>query len=185
MNDNRKADANVANATTLKKPVDWDELYPGRFLKAGEFRGKKVMLTVKDIELDELESDSGKKVKGIVSFKETTKQIPLNKTNGICLREMFGRTLTAWPGKRVALYEGIWNGEPCIRVWGSPDIEQDRTITVQLPRKKPFQMTMHKIGGKPGGTSAPNPAPPPPPEDVGDQGPAFDGFEPMEEEANG
>jgi hypothetical protein len=59
---------------SFKKPVDWDELYPGRFLKAGELRGKKITLTIRDIELDELESDNGKKVKGVISFVEVRKQ---------------------------------------------------------------------------------------------------------------
>lgn len=132
-------------ATTLKKPVDWDELYPGRFLKAGEFRGKKVTLTIASVDLDELESDDGKKVKGVITFKETPKQIPLNKTNGICIKAMFGRKLPDWEGKRVTLFPSTWNGEDAIRVWGSPDISQDADVVVTLPRKKPIKMTMHKV----------------------------------------
>lgn len=143
---------------TLKKPVDWDELYPGRFLKAGELQGKKVSLTISDIDLDELEGDQGKKVKGIVSFKETTKQIPLNKTNGICIRAMFGRKLMDWVGKRVTLFEGQWNGEPCIRIWGSPDITRDEDVMVTLPRKKPIKMTLHRVVK--GGADQRQPEPP-------------------------
>lgn len=129
----------------LKKPVDWDELYPGRFLKAGELNGKKVTLTIADIDLEELEGDAGKKVKGVLSFKGTPKQIPLNKTNGICLREMFGRKVTEWIGKRITIYPGEWNGEPCIRIWGSPDIPEDRQIEVSLPRRRPIPMTLHAV----------------------------------------
>ena len=128
----------------LPHPVDWDQLYPGRFLKAGEFLGRKVTLTISDVELDELEGDKGKKVKGVVSFKETTRQLCLNRTNGICLKAMFGRKLAEWAGKRVTLFPGNWNGEECIRVWGSPDIAKDEEIVIELPRKKPTRMTMHK-----------------------------------------
>ena len=129
----------------LKKPVDFDELYPGRFLKAGELQGKRVTLTIASVDLDELEGDQGKKIKGVISFRETPKQVALNKTNGICLRAMFGRKLADWEGKRVTLFTGNWNGEECIRVWGSPDIGKDEEVTVQLPRKKPMKMTMHKV----------------------------------------
>jgi hypothetical protein len=128
----------------LAKPVDFDELYPGRFIKAGEFKGKRPTLTIKDVDLDELIGDDGtKKMKGIVSFVETPKQLPLNKTNGICLRAMFGRKLPEWVGKRVILYADKWNGEEATRVWGSPDIAEPMAVEVKLPRKKPINMTMH------------------------------------------
>lgn len=133
------------NSPNLSKPVDWDQLYPGRFLKAGELLGKQVTLTIKSVDLDELEGDKGKKVKGIISFDGTPKQLALNRTNGTCLREMFGRMLPAWVGKRVTLFPGEWNGEPCIRVWGSPDIERDMKIEVALPRRKPIAMVMHAV----------------------------------------
>jgi hypothetical protein len=128
----------------LTKPVDWDELYPGRFIKAGEFKGKKPTLTIKDVDVESLAGDDGKeKVKGIISFVETPKQLPLNKTNGICLRAMFGRKLPDWVGKRVILYADKWNGEEATRIWGSPDITEEMAVEVKLPRKKPINMTMH------------------------------------------
>jgi hypothetical protein len=133
------------SARVFQKPTDWDELYPGRFLKAGEFKGKKVTLTIAAVELDELEGDKGKKVKGVLSFEKTDKQLALNKTNGICLKEMFGRKVQDWVGHKVTLYAGQWNGDECIRVWGSPELAEDRTITVQLPRKRPIEMVMHKV----------------------------------------
>lgn len=129
----------------LKKPVDWDEMYPGRFLKAGELLGKKVTLTIKSVDVEELEGDKGKKIKGVISFRETPKQIALNRTNGVCLREMFGRKLPEWEGKRVTIFPGEWNGEPCIRIWGSPDIRSDMQIEVALPRRRPIPMTMHAV----------------------------------------
>lgn len=129
----------------MKKPVDWDELYPGRFLKAGELLGRKVTVTISSVDLDTLEGDNGKKVKGVISFRETQKQLALNRTNGICLREMFGRQIPAWEGKRITLFPDEWNGEPCIRVWGSPDIEQDKQIQIALPRRRPIPMTMHAV----------------------------------------
>lgn len=128
----------------FEKPVDFDQLYPGRFMKAGEFAGKKPTMTISSVDLDELEGDKGKQVKGVISFKETDKQWALNKTNGICLREMFGRKPQEWVGHRVTLFAGQWDGEEAIRVWGSPELEGDKEVTVQLPRRRPIKMTMHK-----------------------------------------
>lgn len=125
-------------------PVDWDQLYPGRFLKAGEFQGKKPVYTIARVKLHELEGDKGKQIKGVVYFTDCEKSLALNKTNGICLKAMFGRMLADWSGKRVQLFAGQWDGDDCIRVWGSPDIKQDFEVEVSLPRKRPFKMTMHR-----------------------------------------
>ena len=45
---------------TIKKPSVFDQLYPGRFIKAGELLGKKVTLTIADVNLEELVGDDGK-----------------------------------------------------------------------------------------------------------------------------
>ena len=128
-----------------KKPTNFDSLYPGRFLKAGLFEGKQVTLTIKDVDLNELEGEDGKKLKAIVSFQETEMQLVTCKTNGLSIKAMFGNNLGDWVGKRVTLFPSTWNGEPAIRVWGSPDIEKDITISIVLPRKKPIPMTMHRV----------------------------------------
>lgn len=127
------------------KPVDWDELYEGRFIKAADLKGKNVTLTIASVDLETLEGDKGPQKKGVVTFEGTEKMLALNKTNGICLKEMFGKKLAAWIGKRVTLMPSSWNGDDCIRIYGSPDIAEEREITVTLPRKRPIPMTMHKV----------------------------------------
>lgn len=130
------------------KPVDWDELYPGRFIKASDLKGKNVTLTIASVDLEELEGDKGKQIKGVVGFEKTEKQLALNKTNGICLKEMFGKKVQDWVGKRVTLMPSTWNGDDCIRIYGSPDLGDDKEIVVALPRKRPIPMTMHKVALK-------------------------------------
>lgn len=128
------------------KPVDFDQLYPGRFIKAAELLGKKVTVTISDVSLEGLIGEDGaEKAKAILSFRESEKKMVTCKTNGLCLREMFGRKVDAWVGKRVTLFEDTWNGEPCIRIWGSPDIQEEMDVTVTLPRRRPFKKTMHKV----------------------------------------
>lgn len=130
---------------TLPPPVDWDELYPGRFIKAGDFKGKNVTLTIASVRIEELVGDKGPQIKGVIGFEKTDKQIALNKTNGICLKAMFGRLVQEWIGKRVTFFASTWDGEPAIRVYGSPDITEDKVVQVALPRKRPFDMTMHAV----------------------------------------
>ena len=144
---------------TPQKPVEYDQLYPGRFIKAGELLGRKVTVTISDVDLEELMGEDNKpKQKAALTFKETPKQLVMCKTNGISIKAMFGTKLAEWIGKRVTLFPDTWNGEPCIRIWGSPDIERDIEVEVSLPRRRPFKKTMHAMTkGKPAGEGAPLP----------------------------
>lgn len=133
--------------------MDFDALYPNRFMKAGEFAGKPYTLTISDVKVEELEGDKGKKVKGIVSFKETTKQLVLNRTNGECLKAMFGRETNNWVGKRVTFFPKTITDSftdeliPAIRVLGSPDIEADKSFTAKIGRKQ-VSMKLQKVAPK-------------------------------------
>lgn len=107
------------------------------------------MLTVASVELHELEGSKGLETKGVLTFEGERQHMTLNKTNGICLREMFGRVPYKWVGHRFAIYAsatGGFDGEPCIRIWGSPELTEDLVVTIELPRKKPTKMTMRAMG---------------------------------------
>jgi len=157
--------AQLEQPKRLAKPVDWDQLYPGRFVKASDLKGKQVTLRISEVNLEELAGEKGPIVKGVISFEKTEKMLALNKTNGLCLRAMFGKKVQDWVGKRVTLFPTevrMPTGEmdDAIRVYGSPDIPRDLEITVSLPRKRPVQMTMHRTGGT-GGASASSSSPAP------------------------
>lgn len=142
----------------MGKGLDFDELYPGRFVKAGDLKGRDVNLTITRVHVEELEGTK-KQTKGIISFRETPKELVLNRTNGECLKAMWGRDTGEWVGKRVTIY-------PCkiesdladlaVRVRGSPDIASDMTFTLNLARKRPRPMTMKRTAT---GKQAPAPAP--------------------------
>lgn len=130
--------------------LDFDQLFPNRFLKAGQFQGRDVTLTVKSVKLEELEGDKGKEMKAIIAFAETPKQLVLNKTNGLCLKGMFGRSTDAWVGKRVTFWPApndFGESDIAIRVRGSPDLAANMQVEIKLARKKPRQVTMMKTGG--------------------------------------
>ena len=143
---------------------DYDQLFPNRFVKAGLLQGKAVTLTISEVKLEELPDEkgkNGKRLKGILSFKERDLELVLNKTNGECLKGMFGRKTGAWEGKRVTLYpkmvDAFGDEVLAIRIMGSPDIASDMRISVRVGRKT-ATVTMKKTATKK------QAAPPPPPE---------------------
>lgn len=145
------------NETAQKKPRDFDDLFKGRFLKAGNFGDQKVTLTIVDVNTEKLAGDDGQeKTKGILSFKETELGLVLNKTNATCIRELFGRELSKWLGRKVTFFASEWNGEPCIRCWGSPELDADKRIEVRLPKRKPISMVLHAVRSKPSAEPKPS-----------------------------
>lgn len=124
--------------------LSYDALFPGRFLKAGEFGGKAVTLTVKDVYMDALEDESGvEKSRPIMSFKETKRELALNKTNAQCFVAMWGQDSGDWLGHKVTLFperdaSGLSDSGLCIRVAGSPEMSDPITATIKLPRRKPM-----------------------------------------------
>lgn len=140
------------NSPNLRKPADFDDLYPGRFLKAGQLGDRKPTVTIASVDVESLpdEKTGGERVRGVISFKEMPYQIVLNKTNGECLRALFGRELKGWVGKRVTLFRGkvesgSQRGTPAVRIWGSPEIDGDREVSIKMPRKAAFNITLHAV----------------------------------------
>lgn len=137
----------------MVKPTVFDELYPGRFLKAGLLKGQKSTVTVTDVHLEELEGEKGVEQKVIISMAGKKMQLVLCKLNGLCVKAMFGPSISAWIGKRITLWPTdtiapMKKGEDCIRIWGSPDVEKDITIPIQLPRRKAFNVTLRKVSAQ-------------------------------------
>jgi hypothetical protein len=127
--------------------MDYELLFPGRFLKSVEFKGKKVTLTISKIETELLPDKKQKeKIKGIILFKESKKGIVLNKTNAICLAKLFGRNTDGWVGHKVTFYPAPYNEDTCIRVWGSPELKEPLKFELVLPGKSPRVVTLYPTG---------------------------------------
>lgn len=157
-----------------KDVQDFDELYPGRFIKAGDLKGRDVNLTITKVHVEELEG-SKKQSKGVISFRETPKELVLNRTNGECIKALFGRKLADWIGKRITIYPAAIQSDLAdlaIRVRGSPDIANDVTFTLSLARKRPRPVTLKKTGTN--GKAAPQSAPEPEPEPEEERGEIVD-----------
>lgn len=149
-----------------KPPVNYDELFPGRFLKSGLLGDRKVTLRIASVSTEALPQDKGPdRVRGIISFEKTELQLVLNSTNGQCLRGMFGTHIPDWIGKRVVFFrEKDRFGRDvvdAIRIWGSPDIPRDLRLEIRMPRKKAVLRTLHATGAQPEQPSEQEPAPEP------------------------
>ncbi len=145
--------------------MNWEAMFPGKYIKSAEFNGKDVTLTVKGVVLEDLPDDKGgNKKRGVVSFNETPKALVINRTNATCFAKMFGPETNGWLGKRVTLFAAPFNdpftGEvgTATRVRGSPDIVDAIEFQAKIGRKQ-AQFKLVKTRGK---KAAP---PPPPPED--------------------
>lgn len=122
---------------------NFDDLYPGRFLKAGMFNGQPATFTIKSVQHDEIEGEKGIEKKVILSFQETPFELVLPKINAVAVKAMFGAQVPEWIGKRVTLYGTTAimpfpkkKDEPCIRVYGSPDIDAEIRCEWSPPRRK-------------------------------------------------
>lgn len=130
----------MAEKNKTARVLDYDQLYPDRFLKSELLASKDVTLKIADVFQEELKGEKGPEWKVVISFDRTAKQWVAPKTCGITLKKMFGRKVKDWIGKRVTLYptevEAFGAIVPAIRVRGSPDIEHPMEWTEQLGRAK-------------------------------------------------
>ena len=158
----------------MNKGLDFDILFPGRFVKAGDLKGKDQTLEISAVRIEELPQDKGgTRVKGIIAFKGAKKEWVLNRTNGEALKAMWGRDTGDWIGKRVTLFPAMYDGDLAVRVRGSPDLKADVEFELKLPRKRPQKVTLIAVGKK-NGAGKPEPVPDLDPTPESDPGPSPD-----------
>jgi hypothetical protein len=131
--------------------VDYETLFPGRFLKSADLKGKDATVTIAGVKAEEVDD----KEKAVLSFEGTKKQMVMNRTNAESIKLMFGRETDAWIGKRITLYPAVMkdpfsDGDiTALRVRGSPDIDKPMTCEVKRGRKT-LKISVRPTGnGKP------------------------------------
>ncbi len=156
----------------VKEADCFDRLYPGRFLKAGLLMDKAVTLTIDKVFIETMpdEKNGGERDRGIVAFKETPMQLALNRTNGECLKAMFGKKPKQWTGKKVTFVPEMAkfgkDDVDAIRIKGSPDITQSITIEIKMPKRKPQVRTLVPTGKTQNQPAVPKVDSVPPPQDT-------------------
>jgi hypothetical protein len=133
--------------------MNFDELYPGRFLKAGLIPNGKANYTIKSVAKEQIEGERGLEDKVVMGFEETALQLVLPKVNAVAVRAMFGSDVQQWIGKRLTLYATTEimpfpkrRNEPCIRVFGSPDIREQVVCEWQPPKRRKLVQTLQPTG---------------------------------------
>ncbi len=113
-----------------KIPQSYEELFPGRFLKGVQFKGQAGMLKIQKVEKELMDGEWAV----LMYFEGIGQQLVLNKTNGECIKGMFGVKISDWLGKRVTFYPKVVTAfgrtGPAVRVMGSPDIQKDMRVSV-------------------------------------------------------
>jgi hypothetical protein len=79
-----------------------DDIYKERWLKAVDLPDTDLIVTITDVN-DEIIGPE-KEQKLILSFKETEKQLVLNKSNATILKNQFSNRPRQWVGKMITLY---------------------------------------------------------------------------------
>jgi hypothetical protein len=94
-------------ATELEEVImTRDEVFPSRYLKAADLKGKPRTVTIESAPYETLKSLDGKETHKIVLyFKNAEKALPLNATNFDAVCNATGCPDTEdWPGQRIELY---------------------------------------------------------------------------------
>jgi hypothetical protein len=114
----------------------------------------RMTLTVKGVRTAEVAFDDQEpKIQTIMSFEETTCELTLAKINAIPLIKLFGNDVALWPGRRVTFYatnqvmpHPLRKDEPCIRVYGSPEIDEQISCEWTPPKRRKIVQKLHPTG---------------------------------------
>jgi len=99
-----------------------DLMFPSRYLRAVDFEGKPVTLTIAEVVKDKVQMANGSKAeKYILRFRETDKELILNKTNAKAVAKVLSEPKAInWAGEKIVLKptkcEAFGEIVDCIRV---------------------------------------------------------------------
>jgi hypothetical protein len=107
-------------------------MFPSRFLKCDDLQGRKVTVTIADVNLEEVMMVGGSHEKKVVlQLAKTPKLLIAGRTNGFSIALLLSQHIREWVGKRITLCPDVdlfgKSEVPCIRVAGSPDSAPENT----------------------------------------------------------
>ncbi len=85
--------------------MKFDDMFPGKFLKAADLNGNPVKATIERVELQDV-AGQGKEhdYKPVLFFQGKQKGLVLNKTNAQAIVGAYGEDTEAWRGKELEIY---------------------------------------------------------------------------------
>ncbi len=97
--------------------MHYELMFPSRYLRASDLRGKDVTMTIATVRVEELTMVGGRKAdKPVVYFDETRKRakdpddekrLVINKTNAKTIAAKYGTDTDGWTGKKITLYPAM------------------------------------------------------------------------------
>jgi hypothetical protein len=88
--------------TTKGHDMNLSEMFPSRFLKAGDLKGRPRVATIAGLQHEQFGDGTQKWVMAFVGWPKT---LPLNKTNGFAVGDLYGPNTENWIGKRILVAE--------------------------------------------------------------------------------
>lgn len=125
------------------------------WLKAYMFpANNRMTLTVKEVRRVEVSFDGKEQsLHTVMSFQEIGPELTLAKINIIPIIKMLGNDVRAWQGKRITFYttnkvmpHPMRKDEPCIRVYGSPDIAEEMDSEWTPPKRRKLVQKLRPTG---------------------------------------
>lgn len=125
------------------------------WLKAYMFPAtNRMTLTVKEVRRMEVSFDGKEQeLHTVMSFQEIKPELTLSKVNIIPIIKMLGNDVKAWQGKRITFYttneimpHPMRKDEPCIRVYGSPEISQEMNCEWTPPKRRKLVQKLRPTG---------------------------------------
>ena len=132
-----------------------NDLFPGKYLKAADLKGKAVSVMMLQVQMEKIGNDE----RPVLYFRGADKALVLNKTNGTAIAEAFGDDTDTWTGKTIEVYPATteYQGKrvACLRVRtpNSPTFPQAEELP---PDAEPGPSEDEaQSGGPPSGDSIP------------------------------
>lgn len=81
-----------------------DDIFPSKYLKAADLKGKPVVVTIERAPTETLKNTEGKEqTKTVLYFVGAKKSLPLNMTNWDSCADICGDDTEEWPDHRIEL----------------------------------------------------------------------------------
>jgi hypothetical protein len=82
-----------------------DDLFPSRYLRAGDLNGKPAVVTITSAPIENLKTPDGREDrKTVLYFRTGKKVLPLNRTNWDSVADVCGDDTETWPGCRIEIF---------------------------------------------------------------------------------
>jgi len=95
-----------------------NELYPSKYLKASDLKGREANVEIEDVMIEKIGRDGDKRP--VASLVGKNKRFVINKTNVRTIGDLHGPDTEDWIGKRIVIYPTIteYAGQEtaCLRV---------------------------------------------------------------------